>query len=57
MFGSGDGNGFNRRIYLTLGCDQAINLASLGTVTPNPIAELVSGLTGIVRGTLCPGSP
>ena len=57
VFGSGDGNGFYRRIYLTLGCDQAINIVSLGTGTPNPVAELVSGLTSIVRGTLCPGSP
>jgi phospholipid/cholesterol/gamma-HCH transport system substrate-binding protein len=57
VFGQGDGNGFYRRIYLTMGCDQVINIVSFGTGTANPVAELVTGLTDLVRGTLCPGSP
>ena len=57
VFGQGDGNGFYRRIYLTLGCDQVINIISLGSGTPNPVAELVTGLTDLVRANVCPGSP
>jgi hypothetical protein len=58
VFGQGDGNGFYRRIYLTMGCDQVINIVSFGTgAAANPLAEIVTGLTDAVRGTLCPGSP
>jgi phospholipid/cholesterol/gamma-HCH transport system substrate-binding protein len=57
IFSQGDGNGFYRRIYLTLGCDQLINIVSFGSGTANPVAELVTGFTDLVRGTVCPGSP
>ncbi len=48
VFSTGDANGFERRIYLTMGCDEA--LALLGS---SPLAPLVTGL-----GTLFdPGGP
>lgn len=39
VFSSGDAHGFQRRIYLTMGCDEA--LALLGA---SPVAPLVTGL-------------
>jgi phospholipid/cholesterol/gamma-HCH transport system substrate-binding protein len=57
VFSQGDGNGFYRRIYLTLGCDQLINLVSFGSGTPIGANELITGLNSVVREILCPGSP
>jgi phospholipid/cholesterol/gamma-HCH transport system substrate-binding protein len=53
LFSSGDGNGFYRRVYLTMGCDQANALIS----NPNPAAEqftqIVTGLTDPVLAEVC----
>ncbi len=56
VFSAGDGNGFYRRIYFTVGCDQLIEMvtASANADAPNPIAELITGVTGPVRESLCP---
>jgi phospholipid/cholesterol/gamma-HCH transport system substrate-binding protein len=54
VFSAGDGNGFYRRIYFTAGCDQLVNIVQ-GEVENvlNPLAEIVTGLTGPVREQLC----
>lgn len=57
VFSAGDGNGFYRRIYFTIGCSQLLNI--VGGELPggsNPLAEIVTGLTGTVRQSLCPGT-
>jgi hypothetical protein len=54
VFASGDGNGFYRRIYLTMGCDQLLNLVTGSTGAISPLAELVTGFNSTVRGILCP---
>lgn len=52
-FSSGDGNGFYRRVYLTMGCEQANSLIE----NPNPAIEtltgIVSGLTDPVLAEVC----
>ena len=52
-FGSGDGNGFYRRVYVTMGCEQANAIVS----DPNPaVAEfnqLIHGLTDPVLAEVC----
>jgi phospholipid/cholesterol/gamma-HCH transport system substrate-binding protein len=54
VFTTGDGNGFYRRIYFTAGCDQLVNIVQGGVqANINPLAELVTGLTGPVRQQLC----
>ncbi len=53
VFGAGDGNGFYRRIYFTVGCDQLLNIVGTGG-TPDPVRELVTGFNGPVRDALCP---
>ncbi len=50
-----DGNGFYRRIYFTVGCDQILNIVSQQSL-PQAIVELVTGFTGPVRDTACPGT-
>jgi phospholipid/cholesterol/gamma-HCH transport system substrate-binding protein len=54
VFSAGDGNGFFRRIYFTVGCDQAENLVESQGEALQPLVELVTGLTGATRQTLCP---
>jgi phospholipid/cholesterol/gamma-HCH transport system substrate-binding protein len=54
VFASGDGNGFYRRIYLTMGCDQLLNLVTGSTGAIDPIRELITGFNATVRGILCP---
>jgi len=53
LFSSGDGNGFYRRIYLTMGCDQAAALVD----DPNPAVkafnQVVSGFTDPVFAAAC----
>lgn len=48
VFSTGDANGFLRRIYLTMGCDEALSL--LGA---SPFAPLVTGLAPLFN----PGGP
>jgi phospholipid/cholesterol/gamma-HCH transport system substrate-binding protein len=55
VFSAGDGNGFYRRIYFTIGCDQVLNFVSQQSL-PQAIVELVTGFTGPVRDTACPGT-
>jgi len=54
VFAAGDGNGFYRQIYLTMGCDQLINLVIGETGAIDPLRELISGLNETVRPILCP---
>jgi phospholipid/cholesterol/gamma-HCH transport system substrate-binding protein len=53
LFSSGDGNGFYRRVYLTMGCDQANALIE----NPNPALQLqnqlITGLTDPVLAEVC----
>ncbi|MGI9019397.1 MAG: MlaD family protein [Solirubrobacterales bacterium] len=53
LFSSGDGNGFYRRVYLTMGCDQVQSLID----NPNPavtqFTQLVSGFTDPVIDEVC----
>jgi hypothetical protein len=57
LYSSGDGNGYYRRIYLSMGCDQIIDLVA----NPNPAAQLVTqlvtGFTNAVLTQACPGTP
>jgi phospholipid/cholesterol/gamma-HCH transport system substrate-binding protein len=53
VFASGDGNGFYRRVYVTMGCEQANSLIT----NPNPAAgaldQLTSGITEAVFAEVC----
>ncbi len=53
LFSSGDGNGFYRRIYLTMGCEQAASFID----NPNPaletLTQLITGLTDPVLSEVC----
>ena len=53
VFGSGDGNGFYRRVYVTMGCEQANAIVD----NPNPAVEqvtkLISGITDPVLAEVC----
>ena len=55
VFSAGDGNGFYRRIYLTMGCDQVSEFVTSNGV-PDPIKEIITGFSLPVRETLCPGT-
>ena len=54
LYSAGDGNGYYRRIYLSMGCEQLNDLVS----NPNPalqqLTQLVTGFTNEVIGTACP---
>ncbi len=54
IYSAGDGNGYYRRIYLSMGCEQVNDLIS----DPNPIVQqvtqLVTGFTNAVLATACP---
>ena len=54
VFSAGDGNGFFRRIYFTVGCDQVEEIVQAQGESAQPLVELVTGLTGATRDTLCP---
>jgi phospholipid/cholesterol/gamma-HCH transport system substrate-binding protein len=53
VFSSGDGNGFYRRVYLTMGCDQANAIVA----DPNPAiqtaTQAITGLTDPVLAEVC----
>ncbi len=54
LYSAGDGHGYYRRIYLSMGCEQLNDLIS----NPNPIAQqltqLVTGFTNAVIAQACP---
>ena len=54
LYSAGDGNGYYRRIYLSMGCEQLNDLVS----DPNPIVQqltqLVTGFTNAVLAEACP---
>jgi phospholipid/cholesterol/gamma-HCH transport system substrate-binding protein len=54
IYSAGDGNGYFRRIYLSMGCEQVNDLIS----NPNPIVQqltqLVTGFTNAVIAQACP---
>jgi len=54
VFSAGDGNGFFRRIYFTVGCDNLSEIITSNGV-PDPLKEIVTGFNLPVRETLCPG--
>ena len=56
VFSTGDGNGFWRRIYFTVGCDQLENIVEDQIAALEGIKEIVTGLTAATRDTLCPPS-
>ena len=53
VFSTGDGNGFYRSIYFTIGCDQLTEIIASNGV-PDPLKEIVTGFTTPVRQALCP---
>ena len=56
VFSAGDGNGFYRRIYFTVGCDQLLNIVQSASAADQGLRELVTGLTGATRDVLCPSA-
>jgi phospholipid/cholesterol/gamma-HCH transport system substrate-binding protein len=54
VFSAGDGNGFVRRIYFTIGCDQLFEIVRSATAAEQTLREIVTGLTGATRDLLCP---
>jgi phospholipid/cholesterol/gamma-HCH transport system substrate-binding protein len=54
LYSAGDGNGYYRRIYLSMGCEQLNDLVS----NPNPViqqlTQLVTGFTNAVIAQACP---
>ena len=46
VFSAGDGNGFFRRIYFTVGCDQLLEIVESSTAAEQTLKEIVTGLTG-----------
>jgi phospholipid/cholesterol/gamma-HCH transport system substrate-binding protein len=54
VFSTGDGNGFFRRIYFTVGCDQLAEIIQSSSAAIQTIKEIVTGLTGATRTALCP---
>ena len=53
LFSSGDGNGFYRRVYLSMGCDQANALIANSSPVVTQLTQLVSGLTDPVLEEVC----
>jgi phospholipid/cholesterol/gamma-HCH transport system substrate-binding protein len=53
MYSVGDGNGFFRRIYLSMGCQQANELIRDPNGAVSPLSQIVSGLTDSVLDTAC----
>lgn len=53
LFSSGDGNGFYRRVYLSMGCDQANALIANPNAAVQQLTQLVSGLTDPVLEEVC----
>lgn len=57
IYSAGDGNGFYRRIYLSMGCEQANEIITDPTGTKDPLSQIVSGLTDSVLAQVCPTGP
>jgi phospholipid/cholesterol/gamma-HCH transport system substrate-binding protein len=53
VFSSGDGNGFYRRVYLTMGCEQANAIVSDPHPAVTELNQLVHGLTDPVLAEVC----
>ncbi len=53
LFSSGDGNGFYRRIYLTMGCDQVKALVDDPHPAVKEFNQIVSGFTDPVIAAVC----
>jgi phospholipid/cholesterol/gamma-HCH transport system substrate-binding protein len=54
VFSAGDGNGFYRRIYFTVGCDQLTELVQASSAADQAVRELVTGFNAATRAILCP---
>ena len=54
VFSAGDANGFFRRIYFTVGCDQLLEIVESSSAAEQTLKEIVTGLTGATRELLCP---
>lgn len=54
VFSAGDGNGFYRRIYFTVGCDQLFEIVRSASAAEQALKEIVTGLTSATRNLLCP---
>ena len=54
VFSAGDGNGFFRRIYFTVGCDQLIEIVEASSAAEQALKEIVTGFTAATRAVLCP---
>jgi phospholipid/cholesterol/gamma-HCH transport system substrate-binding protein len=54
VFSAGDGNGFFRRIYFTVGCDQLIEIVESSSAAEQALKEIVTGFTAATRAVLCP---
>ena len=57
VFSAGDGNGFFRRIYFTIGCDQISEIVRSTLPFEETLREIVTGLTPDNQNLLCPGLP
>jgi len=55
VFSAGDGNGFFRRIYFTVGCDQVSNIIFNEDPTLALLKQLVTGISPGAINTVCPG--
>lgn len=53
LFSSGDGNGFYRRIYLTMGCEQANSLITAPNPAIETLTQLITGITDPVLAEVC----
>jgi len=53
LFSSGDGNGFYRRVYLTMGCDQASGLVENANPVVEQFRQLTTGFTDPVLDEIC----
>ena len=53
LFSSGDGNGFYRRVYLTMGCEQANAFVENPAPAIEQLTQLVTGITDPVLAEVC----
>jgi phospholipid/cholesterol/gamma-HCH transport system substrate-binding protein len=53
LFSSGDGNGFYRRVYLTMGCEHAHSLVEDANPVTEQLRRLVTGLSDPLLDELC----
>jgi phospholipid/cholesterol/gamma-HCH transport system substrate-binding protein len=57
VFSAGDANGFFRRIYFTIGCDQISEIVKAASPVEETLRQVVTGLTPQNQNLLCPGLP